>query len=110
MADTKQDSTAKKADEPQRYKVVSSHALDMGKVLLSSISEKRARAFVQNRFPRGEEAYLVNPDGSTESFQQERTGPHGEDAEQWQPFDPASWKPPAEQAPPGESAWVDVEG
>ena len=109
MADTKQDSAPKKDDSPPRFKVVSSHASDLGKVLFSSVSEKRARAFIQNRFPRGEEAHLVLPDGSTHSFQQERTGPHGEDVEQWQPFDAAAWRPPAEQAPPGESAWADVE-
>jgi len=98
------------APAPERFKVVSSHPQDLGRVLFSSISEKRARSFVQNRFPRGEEAHLVLPNGSTESFQQERTGPHGEDMDQWQPFDAKAWRAPAEQAPPGETAWVDVEG
>lgn len=93
-----------------RFKVRSSFPLDQKKVLFSSVSEKRARLFITNRFPRGEEAYLELPDGSTEAYQHERTGPYGEDAEQWAPFDPASWLPPAEQSPPGESAWADVEG
>jgi hypothetical protein len=112
MVDTKNDSTAsapKKDDAPPRFKVVSSFPTDLGKVLFSTISEKRARAFIMNRFPRGEEAHLVLPDGSTEAFQQERTGPRGEDADQWAPFDAEAWRPPAEQAPPGESAWADVE-
>jgi hypothetical protein len=108
MADTKNDSAATEKPIP-RFKVVSSHALDQGRVLFSTVSEKRARAFIQNRFPRGEEAHLVTPDGKTESYQHERTGPHGEDVEQWQPFDAAAWRPPQEQPPPGETAWQDVE-
>lgn len=101
-----------KVDSPPtaRFKVVSSFPTDLGKVLFSSISEKRARAFITNRFPRGEEAHLVLPGGATEAYQHERTGPYGEDAEQWAPFDPEKWKPPAEQEPPGESAWADIGG
>jgi hypothetical protein len=114
MADTKQDSAATPKDNgppTARFKVRSSHSLDQNRgPLFSTVSEKRARAFIQNRFPRGEEAYLETPDGKFESFQQERTGPYGEDVEQWAAFDPKSWAPPAEQAPPGESAWSDVEG
>ena len=108
MADAKQDSTAAEKPIP-RFKVVSSHNRDQGRVLFSSVSEKRARAFVQNRFPRGEEAHLVLPNGSAESYQHERTGPHGEDVDQWAPFDPSAWRPPQEQPPPGETAWQDVE-
>jgi|SRR4029077_4388209 len=99
-----------KPDTPQRFKVISSFPTDLGRVLFSSISEKRARAFIVNRFPRGEEAYLELPDGSTEAYQNERTGPRGEDVELWAPFDPESWKPPAQQEPPGESAWADIGG
>jgi len=101
--------TSNKQDGPQRWKVRLSHPLDMRKVVFSSISENRARRHIQNRYPRGEEAYLEGPDGTTESFQQERTGPKGEDADQWQPFNPDDYMPPEEQAPPGESAWADVE-
>src|SRR5215831_5530197 len=93
-----------------RWKVRSSFPLDQKKILFNSISEARARRFIANRFPRGEEAYLETPAGKFESYQHERTGPFGEDADQWQPFDPDAWLPPAEQAPPGESAWADVEG
>lgn len=97
-------------DTPERYQVRLSHPLDRKRVVFSSISEKRARAYVQNHYPRGSEAYLEKPDGSFEHYEGERTGPHGEDAEQWGEFDPESYKPPEEQQPPGEAAWQDVEG
>lgn len=92
------------------YRVISSFPADRERVLFRSISLKRARIFIERRCPRGEEMYLKLPDGSFESYSAERAGPHGEDMDQWQPFDPASWRPPAEQEPPGDSAWADVEG
>lgn len=94
---------------PDRYQVRLTHPLDRKAVVFSSVSEKRARKFLINRYPRGEGAYIEMPDGSTESYQHEREGEHGEDMEQWQPFDPDSWQPPEEMAPPGEAAWADVE-
>jgi hypothetical protein len=94
----------------ERYKVRLSHPTERKRTLFSSVSENRARKFLTNRFPRGEEAYLELPDGSTESYQQERTGPYGEDAEQWASFDPEAYVPPEEASPPGQSAWADVEG
>lgn len=93
----------------ERYKVRLSHPRDNKRIVFSSVSESRARRFIANRFPRGEEAYLEGPDGTTEAFQQERTGPYGEDVEQWAAFDPEAYQPPEEAAPPGESAWADVE-
>jgi hypothetical protein len=93
-----------------RWKVRLSHPIERRKVVFSSVSEKRARAFVSNRYPRGEEAYLEAPDGTTQSYQHERTGPYGEDAEQWAAFDPDKYVPPEEAVPPGESAWADQEG
>jgi hypothetical protein len=104
---------AKTASQPSpptdRYKVRLSHPLSQRRVVFSSISENRARRFVENRFPRGEEAYLELPDGSTEAYQAERSGPYGEDVDLWAPFDPDSWKPPEEAEAPGQSAWADVE-
>lgn len=105
-ATTKDDETSA---EPQWHKVVSSFPNDHGRVLFRSVSERRARQYVQNRFPRGSEAHLVLPNGSTESYEHERQGEHGQDADQWASFDPESWKPPAEMEPPGQSAWGDVE-
>lgn len=93
----------------ERFKVKLSHPLERRKTVFSSVSEARARRFIVNRFPRGTEAYLEAPDGTTESYQQERTGPYGEDADQWAPFDPDSYQPPEEAAPPGDSAWADQE-
>lgn len=93
-----------------RFKVRLSHPNERRKTVFSSVSENRARRFIVTRFPRGEEAYLEKPDGSAESYQHERTGPYGEDADQWAPFDPDAYQPPEEASPPGESAWADVEG
>jgi hypothetical protein len=93
-----------------RWQVRLSHPNERKRVVFSSVSERRARAHVQNRYPRGEEAYLEGPDGTTESYQHERTGPHGEDADQWASFDPETYQPPEEQTPPGEAAWADVGG
>jgi hypothetical protein len=94
---------------PGRFMVKLSHPDERKKTVFSSISEKRARRFISNRYPRGEEAYLELPDGSTESYQHEREGEKGEDADQWTAFDPDSWLPPNEAPPPGEAAWADVE-
>jgi hypothetical protein len=93
----------------ERWRVRASHPRDNKRVLFSTVSETRARKFMVNRFPRGSEAYLEAPDGSTESYENERAGPYGEDAEQWASFDPEAYIPPEEQPPPGESAWADVE-
>jgi|SRR5215510_13225918 len=106
--------TTKPADKTpspptKRWQVKLTHPLERSKVVFSSVSEKRARAFVENRYPRGEEAYLESPSGKTESYQAERTGPYGEDADQWADFDPASYVPPEQAPPPGEAAWADQE-
>jgi hypothetical protein len=93
-----------------RYKVRLSHPNERKRTVFSSVSEKRARQYLTNRYPRGEEAYLELPSGATEAYQHERTGPYGEDAEPWAAFDPEAYVPPEEAAPPGESAWSDVEG
>jgi len=111
---TKDSGTSKKKDDSgpptDRFKVRLSHPLDHRKTVFSSVSESRARRFIQNRYPRGSEAFLELPDGSTESYEAERAGPHGEDVDQWGAFDPDSYLPPEETPPPGESAWQDVEG
>lgn len=99
----------KEATELKFWRVISSHPLDRERTLFRSISEKRTRRWLENHFPRGEEAYLKAPDGSFASYVVERHGPHGEDMDSWQPFDPSAWRPPAEQDPPGDSAWADVE-
>jgi hypothetical protein len=113
MAATTEDKTATTgkdvATAPQWYKVRSSFPTDRKRVLFRSVSETRARQFVEKRFPRGEEAYLEMPDGTTLAYMAERQGEHGQDADAWGPFDPETWKPPEEQEPPGQSEWADVE-
>lgn len=105
------DKPAEKDKAPtDRWKVRLSHPNEHRKTVFSSVSENRARRHIVNRYPRGEEAYLEGPGGKTESYQQERTGTYGEDADQWAAFDPDKYVPPEEQSPPGEAAWADVEG
>jgi hypothetical protein len=105
----KADTHKKEGPPTDRWKVRLSHPHENKKIVFSSISEDRARRFVANRYPRGEEAYLESPGGKYESYQHERTGPYGEDADQWAPFDPEAYIPPEEASPPGEAAWADVE-
>lgn len=110
--DTPERESAKKDNGPPSdwWQVKLSHPNERKRVVFRSVSEKRARAFITNRYPRGEEAYLEGPDGTTESYQQERAGDYGEDADQWAEFDPDNYRPPEEAPPPGESSWQDVEG
>jgi hypothetical protein len=99
-----------KPEDLDWYKVRLTHHMHNRKVLFRSVSEKRARKFLTNRFPRGSEAYLELPDGSEEHYEHERAGEMGTDAEQWQPFNHEDWIPPDSMVPPGESAWSDKEG
>jgi hypothetical protein len=92
------------------YKVVLTHPNLNRKVAFRSLSEARARTFIEKRFPRGSEAHLELPDGSTESYEQERVGEQGIEEDKWGPFDPDSWMPVDQNAPPGENAWSDKEG
>ena len=97
-------------EAPQFYKVVLSHPNHNGKVVFRSVSEKRARAFIENRFPRGSEAHLVMPDGSTHHYEAERSGEKGQDTDRWAPFNPEDWRAPEEAVVPGQDAWSDKEG
>jgi len=108
-SDKPQTKTVDSGPPTDRWRVRLSHPLSNKRVVFSTVSETRARKFIANRFPRGSEAYLEGPDGTTESYEHERQGPYGEDAEQWAPFDPEAYKPPEEAEPPGQSAWADVE-
>jgi hypothetical protein len=81
-----------------------------GRVVFRSVSEKRARRWVENHYPRGSEAYLEFPDGKTESFEAERADEYGVETDSWGEFDPESWVPVSQQAPPGDSEWADKEG
>jgi hypothetical protein len=98
------------SDKPQFYKVRLTHPSHNRKTVFRSVSPTRAQAFVENRFPRGSEAYLESPDGVTTHYEAERQGENGTDAEKWAPFDPDSWEPVDTQSPPGDSPWADKEG
>jgi hypothetical protein len=103
-------SAAKKPDGPAWFRVRLTDPVHMGQTLFRSVSESRAKAFIERRFPRGSEAYLETPDGDTFSHEYERTGDKGADADRWAPFDPSEWVRPSQSEPPGQDAWADREG
>jgi hypothetical protein len=96
--------------KPEFYKVRLSHPDNHRKTVFRSVSQKRARAFVERRYPRGSEAYLEHPDGTTEHHEAERQGEYGMDADAWAPFDPDTYQPVEHGTPPGDSEWADLEG
>ena len=102
----KQEST-----EPGRWQVRVSHPVSNKRVVFSSISERRARQWLMNRAPRGEEMYLESPTGDTESYViDRREGDYGEEVDEWQAFDPDAYNPQDVSVPPGTAGWPDVEG
>jgi hypothetical protein len=109
--DTAAKSTAvAKPDKPPFYLVKLTHPNHNDRIVFRSVSLPRARQWVENRFPRGSEAYLEHPDGTTEHHEAERTGEFGMHAEAWAPFDPDTWVPTDQAPPPGDSEWADKEG
>jgi hypothetical protein len=107
---TKSPAKTDKPGKPQFHLVKLTHPNHHGRIVFRSISEARAKRFVQDRYPRGSEAYLEHPDGTAEHYEAERTGEFGMDAEPWAPFDPEAWVPPEQAPPPGDSEWADKEG
>jgi hypothetical protein len=99
-----------KDDEPQFFRVRQTHPAHNKRVVFRSVSESRAKAFVENRFPRGSEVYLESPNGDFSHYEAERAGDKGQDIENWQSFDPASWVAPEEAVAPGQDSWADKEG
>ena len=97
-------------DAPQFFKVVATHPHLNGRVFFRSVSEQRARAWLQAHYPRGSEAHLVTPTGDTHHYEAERTGERGADVDVWQPFDPSDWTPVEQAPPPGQDVWSDAEG
>jgi len=75
MAETKTD------EGPGRWQVKLSHPNERGRTVFTSVSESRARQHVERKYPRGSEAYLVSPDGKAESYEHERQGDYGTDAD-----------------------------
>lgn len=93
--------------KPQYYTVFDS--LTGNRPHFRSVSEKRAREWVEKRAPRGSHVYLAYPNGETWAYEAERTGAKGIDVDQWQPFDPSTYTRPEQGGllPPDE--WADVE-
>jgi hypothetical protein len=92
------------------FRVRLTHPNHHKRTVFRSMSEKRARAWLVARCPRGSEFYLQTPTGETFHHEAERVGERGIDAEQWAPFDPETWVPVEATAPPGQDAWSDREG
>jgi hypothetical protein len=111
---TKSDDTVtrddKKPGPPPFFLVRVSHPTALKRIVFRSVSEKRARAWVERMCPRGSEFYLEKPDGTFESHEAERQGDYGVDADAWAAFDPETYVPPSEAEPPGETAWSDRNG
>lgn len=103
-------STDVKASDLEWYLVKLTHPNHNRRVVFRSVSKQRAETFLEKRYPRGSEAYIEYPDGSTHHYEAERQGEFGVDEDRWAPFDPDSWIAPDTQAPPGETAWSDKEG
>jgi hypothetical protein len=119
MADTPKSPTAVSSGTPTAtaskkggdwVKVVLTHPSLNGRTVFRSLSESRARKWVENHYPRGSEAHIVLADGTTEAHEAERTGERGADADRWAPFDPEEWVPTEQAPPPGQDEWADKEG
>jgi len=76
--------------------------------LFSSVSQKRARAYIERTCPRGSHHFLMNPDGSMESFEFERSGSQGEEVDQWQPFDREAYQAPDLSPVSSNDPWADA--
>jgi hypothetical protein len=95
---------------PARYKVVVSLKTAGDRVLFSSVSEKRAKKWVEDHCPRGSHFFLLGPDGSMSSFEHERNsgGPQGEDLDTWQPFDRDAYQAPELSPVNVHDPWADA--
>lgn len=93
--------------KPQYYTVMDS--LTQNRVHFRSVSEKRARAWVEAHMPRGSDHYLQYPNGETWAYEQERTGERGADLDPWQPFDPSTYVRPEQGGLLAPDEWADAE-
>jgi hypothetical protein len=101
-----QQSSASKA--PPRYRVVVSNNMAGDRVLFSSVSEKRAKRWVEDHCPRGSHMFLLGPDGSMSSYEAERAGPQGADVEQWSEFDRDAYQAPTLAPISSNDPWADA--
>ena len=95
---------------PDRYKVLVSNATHGDRTLFSSVSEKRARKYVEDHCPRGSHFFVRSPDGTDWSYEHERHtgGPQGEDVEAWQPFDREAYQAPDLAPVSTNDPWADA--
>jgi hypothetical protein len=101
---------ATSAGSVARYKVIVSNSMAGDRVLYSSVSEKRARKYVEDKCPRGQHFFVLSPDGSMSSYEQERLtgGPQGEDVEAWQSFDRDAYQAPDLSPVNSNDPWADA--
>lgn len=95
---------------PPRFRVVVSLKTAGDRVLFSSVSEKRAKKWIEDHCPRGSHFHLVSPDGEMSSYEHERHtgGPQGEDIEAWQPFDRDAYQAPELTPVNTQDPWADA--
>ncbi len=99
-----------KQKAPDRYRVIVSNNMAGDRVLFSSVSQKRARKWVEDHCPRGQHFFVLGPDGSMESYEAERAsgGPQGEDVEMWSEFDRDSYQAPKLDPVNTNDPWADA--
>lgn len=112
MSETTDTVVRAKPKKTDFWRVVPSHNLlkASNRVYFRSLSESRAKNWVETHCPRGSEMHLVAPNGETFHYENERRDETGGDVDLWQPFDPEEWNPPTQSEPPGQDEWADAEG
>jgi hypothetical protein len=93
---------------PPRYRVIVSNNMAGDRVLFSSVSEKRAMAWIEGHCPRGSHFFLLSPDGTMRAYEAERSGVQGEDAEPWAEFDRAAYQAPPLAPVNSNDPWADA--
>jgi hypothetical protein len=102
--------SAKNAGAPPRWKVVVSNKLAGDRVLFSSVSQSRAKKWIEDHCPRGSHFFLQGPNGESLSYEHERHtgGPQGEDVEVWQDFDREAYQAPTLEQVNSADPWADA--
>jgi hypothetical protein len=93
---------------PPRFKVIVSNNMAGDRVLFSSVSENRAKTWIEGHCPRGSHFFLLAPDGTMTSYEAERTGAQGEDADPWAVFDRAEYQAPSLAPVNTNDPWADA--
>jgi hypothetical protein len=112
VASSTSSTTVDKPVKPDYFRVVTALSAAGGepdRVLFRSVSEKRARKWLEDHAPRGGDILLSKPDGNYETYAQERTGEKGADVDLWQPFDPQDYTRPEQASEVAPDEWADVE-